>query len=138
MSPRPRRVRRRAIRRAARAPIRRSARRIRRRIWRRTRRLIFGGYALILIGGTSTVVKVKSQEANRIEEETNKNIEDLTEVELKSAMARLGIQNLELTSEDETRLNNIDSNSRPKKYCSYCGAQIDSGASYCQECGKNV
>jgi hypothetical protein len=139
MSPRPGRIGRRIARPAVRASVRRHARRVRRRIWRRTRRLIFGTYALLLIGGTYSVVKLRNQEIDRIEQETNKNVEDLTEEELKAAMKRLGIQKLELTPEDDAKIDNLDEDqSDSVKYCSYCGAEVDFKANFCKECGKKI
>lgn len=138
MSPRPRRVARRAVRRAVRAPVRRHVRRVRRRMWRRTRRLLFGSYALLLIGGSYSIVKVRPQEVDMIEKETNKDIEDLSEDEIKAAMQRLGIQKLELTTEDEAKLDSLNDDSDSVMYCSYCGAQVDPKASYCTDCGRKI
>jgi hypothetical protein len=138
MSPRPQRVARRAVRRAVRAPVRRHVRRVRRRMWRRTRRLLFGSYALLLIGGSYSVIKVRLEEVDMIEKETNKDIEELSEDEIKAAMQRLGIQKIELTPEDEAKLDSFNDGSDSVKYCSYCGAKVDPKASFCTDCGHKI
>ncbi|MBD3226974.1 MAG: hypothetical protein GF329_02205 [Candidatus Lokiarchaeota archaeon] len=84
--------------------IRRKGRRIRRRIWRRTRRFIMGPFIILAIAGTSKSIKISKSDASKIENETGKKLEDLTEKELKRAMKKLGINRLELTEEDENML----------------------------------
>lgn len=95
-------MRRRAIRRTTR-------RRVRRRMRRRwTRRLIIGGMVVLAVGGTAAAYKFSQRDVERIEQDTGKKAEELTEEELKAAMQRLGIQSLELTEADEEALDTVD------------------------------
>lgn len=138
MSPRPARVRRRIVRRAVRAPIRRNIRRARRILWRTTRRLIFGTSVILLIGGSYGVYKLTQNDIQRIEQETGKSAENMTEAELKAAIKRLGIKKLEITPEDEMEINKVGGEVETKRFCQYCGAQLDSNAKFCPSCGQKV
>ena len=82
--------------------MRRSVRRVKRRT--RRRRLIVGGAAVMMIGGSYTSYKVSQQEAQQIEQHTGKPPEELTEAEFETAMDDLGIQDQELTPEDEAAI----------------------------------
>ena len=79
----------------------RRTRRRSRRIRKRTRRLRRGRAAILLIGGTAIAIKLLQNDIDRIEEDTGKSADDLTEEELLAAMKKLGIQKLELDGEDE-------------------------------------
>jgi len=138
MSPRPARIRRRMVRRAVRRPIRRNIRRARRILWRTTRRLIFGTSVILLIGGSYAIYKLTQNDMQRIEQETGKSAENMTEDELKKTMKKLGIQKLELTPEEEAEISKAGNEAESKRFCMYCGAQIDSNASFCPSCGQKV
>jgi hypothetical protein len=138
MSPRPARVRRRVVRRAVRAPIRRSVRRTRRILWRTTRRLILGTSVLLMIGGSYAVYKLTKHDVERIEQETGKSAENMTEEELKTVMRNLGIQKMELTPEDEIEISRVSGEAETKRFCSYCGAQFNSNVNFCPSCGQKV
>ena len=144
MRPGRRPIRRAAIRgRAVRRPVtRRVARRVGRRTWRRTRRIIVGTSVLLLIGGSSRVVKVESNEVQKIEAETGKSVDDLTEAELAAAMRKLGIQSMQVTSQDEVEISRFEEknheNETPARFCSYCGKEISIGTKYCPECGAKL
>ena len=81
---------------------RRSVRRVRRRT--RRRRLIVGGAAVLMIGGSYTSYKVSQQEAQQIEQSTGKPPEDLSEEQMEAALDDQGIQDQELTPEDEAAI----------------------------------
>ncbi|MFX1600824.1 MAG: zinc ribbon domain-containing protein [Promethearchaeota archaeon] len=138
MSPRPARIRRRIVRRAVRRPLRRNIRRARRILWRTTRRLILGTSVLLMIGGSYAVYKLTQHDLEKIEQETGKSAENMTEEELKTAMRKLGIQKMELTPDDEIQINRVVNVPETKKFCTYCGAQLDSNAKFCPSCGQKV
>ena len=138
MSPRPARIRRRMVRRAVRRPIRRNVRRARRILWRTTRRLILGTSVVLLIGGSYAIYKLTQNDIQRIKHETGKSAENMTESELKAAMKKLGIQKLELSPEDEAEISKVENEVDTKRFCMYCGAQIDSDAKFCPSCGQKV
>ena len=81
---------------------RRTVRRVRRRT--RRRRIIVGGAAVMMIGSSYSSYKVSQQEVQQIEQHTGKSAEDLTEEEFEGAMDDLGIQDQELTPEDEAAI----------------------------------
>ena len=57
-----------------------------------------------MIGGAYSSYKVSKQEAQQIEEYAGKPAEDLTEEEMDAALDELGIQDQELTAEDEAAI----------------------------------
>ncbi|MFX1453119.1 MAG: hypothetical protein ACFFCM_19950, partial [Promethearchaeota archaeon] len=117
MSPRFGPMRRRIVRRAIRRPIRRSISRARRILWRTTRRLILGTSVLLMIGGSYAVYKLTKNDIERIEQNTGKSAENLTEEELKTSMKNLGIQKMEITAEDERHIERIANDMKGTKFC---------------------
>ena len=91
---------------AARGGARRGRRRTVRRVRRRTRRrrIVVGGAVVLMVGGAYSSYKVSEQEAQQIEQHTGKSTDDLTEEEFEAAMDELGIQDQELTPEDEAAI----------------------------------
>lgn len=85
--------------RATQRTVRRSVRRARRRRIRMRRRriLLTGGMVAIAVGATGTAVKMRQQDAQRIEQHTGKKPEDLTEEQLDQALTDLEIDTDELT-----------------------------------------
>ena len=81
---------------------RRSVRRVRRRT--RRRRIIVGGAAVLMIGGAYSSYKLSQQDVQQVEEYTGKSTDDLTEEEMEAALDALGIQDQELTPEDEAAI----------------------------------
>jgi hypothetical protein len=136
MTPRLGPMRRRMVRRAIRRPIRRNIRRARRILWRTTRRLLLGTSVLLMIGGSYAVYKLTQRDLERIERETGKSVEKMSEDDLKTAMKNLGIKKMELTPDDEIQIDRVANEVEPNKYCTYCGAQIESIAKYCPSCGQ--
>jgi hypothetical protein len=58
-----------------------------------------------MIGGAYSSYKLSQQDVQQIEQHTGKSAEDLTEAEIDTAMDDLGIQDMELTAEDEAAIN---------------------------------
>ena len=57
-----------------------------------------------MIGSAYSSYKVSQQEAQQIEQHTGKPAEDLSEEEMEAALGDLGIQDQELTPEDEAAI----------------------------------
>jgi len=138
MSPRPGLIRRRIVRRAIRRPIRRNVLRTRRILWRTTKRLIWGTSVLLMIGGSYAVYKLTQHDVERIEQEIGKSAEKMTEEELIKTMRKLDIQKMELTSDDEININNLANEMETKKFCIFCGAQLNPNANFCPSCGQKI
>ena len=83
-------------RRGARGPAMKAGRRHRRR---RRRRLVLAGGAVVWAGH-----KMSKKDAEKIEEHTGKPPDELTDEEVEAAMGELGIEEQELTEEDEAAL----------------------------------
>jgi ribosomal protein L40E len=96
-------------------------------IMRRTFVLLFFG---------TMMYKLRVDDLRRIEMETGKSAQNLTEEDLKAAMRRLGIQNLEITPEDNEAVTTHEREKGP--FCTYCGAKLAPNAVYCSNCGSHV
>ncbi len=57
-----------------------------------------------MIGGAYSSYKLSQQEIQQVEEHTGKSADDLTEEEMETALDDLGIQDQELTPEDEAAI----------------------------------
>jgi len=57
-----------------------------------------------MIGGAYSSYKLSQQDVQQIEQHTGKSAGNLTEAELESAMDDLGIQDMELSPEDEAAI----------------------------------
>lgn len=81
---------------------RRTVRRMhRRRIRMRRRRILLtGGLVAIAVKGTSNAIKLRQQDAQRIEAHTGQKPEDLSEEQLEAAINDLDIETQELTDAD--------------------------------------
>ena len=121
---------------------RRVVRRTRRRVWRRTRRIVRGSFVILALAGATAGVKVHKDDIERIENETGKSIEDLSEKDIKKAMKKLKIKSIELTDDDEGELDGISDDDVPSKgtskFCSHCGEKIKSDSNFCAKCGKEL
>jgi hypothetical protein len=93
-----------------------------------------------MIGGSYAVYKLTQHDIERIEQETGKPAENLTEEELKNAMRNLNIRKMELTPDDAIQIEHAanETATEAKKFCLYCGAQLGSKANYCTNCGQKV
>jgi len=69
----------------------------------------------LMIGGAYSSYKVSQQEAQQIEGHTGKSVNDLTEEEMDAALDDLGIQDQELTTEDEAAIETF----KPGKACGW-------------------
>ena len=133
---------RRAARRAGRRAGRRAARRtMRRRMLLpsgrryRRRRFLVGGAALLLVGGAA--YKIGRAQAQQIQQHTGKPPEDLTQQELETAMDELGIEEQELTPQDQAAIEaeTVD-NSVPSAPAAQTTAPAASGSDYIEELKK--
>lgn len=68
----------------------------------RRRRLMVGGAALLMVGGAA--YKMSEADAQKVQQQTGKPPEDLTEDELEQAMDDLNIEEQELTPEDQAAI----------------------------------
>ena len=57
-----------------------------------------------MIGGAYSSYKLSKQDVQQVEQYTGKDAEDLSEAEIENAMDELGIQDMELTPEDEAAI----------------------------------
>jgi len=57
-----------------------------------------------MIGGSYSSYKLTQQDAQQIEQSAGKNPEEMSEAEIENAMDEQGIQDLELTPEDEAAI----------------------------------
>ena len=85
----------------------RRIRRIRRRR-RRTRRIIIGTAIIFALAGTTKAYKIDKNDTEKIEKETGKSIDNMSEKELLKAMKKLGIKKLEITDNDQVEIDKID------------------------------
>ena len=67
---------------------------------RRRRMILAGGMVAIAVAGTATAIKMSKKDADRIEQETGKKPEELSEAELEQALNDLEIDTEELTDAD--------------------------------------
>lgn len=117
-------------------------RRRRRRIARRTfRRLVFGSSIVLALVGTGMAVKMHQHDFERLQKETGKAPEEMTEEELTLAMKKLGIKSLELTPDEKLRVERSAAESpeldRASK-CPQCGAPLIGDESFCGSCGQPI
>jgi hypothetical protein len=68
----------------------------------RRRRIMVRGATLLLVGGAA--YKIGQAQAQQIQQHTGKPPEDLTQQELEKAMDELGIEEQELTAEDQAAI----------------------------------
>ncbi len=98
-----------------------------RRIVRRSaRRLWIGNLAAILLLGEAAV-KLRQEDVSRIEQETGKPADQLSEQELAAAMQKLGIERLELTPDDLILIEKTDHQLTMPTQCVACGAPLNPG-----------
>ena len=66
---------------------------------RRRRRLMVGG--MVVVGSTEAMLKMSEADAQKIQETTGQNPEDMSHDELTQAAAQAGVQTQEPTAEDQ-------------------------------------
>jgi hypothetical protein len=86
-----------------RGPARMGMMRRRRRMRRRMRRRLVIGGAVVIAAGASAV-KMSSSDVQKVEQQTGKKAEDLSEEELDAAMDTLGIEGQEPTDQEIAQL----------------------------------
>jgi len=93
-----------------------------------------------MIGGSYAVYKLTQHDVERIEQETGKNAEDMTEEELKTVMRNLNIRKMELTPDDAIQIERAanETTIETKRFCVYCGTQLNANAKFCPSCGQKV
>jgi len=133
----PGRIIRRAVRRSVRRQIRRSFFR------RRARRWLIGGAVLLAIAGTHRAVKLREEDARRLESHYGRPVEELSEEEINQGMQYYNIQPLTIDDDDRQRIYQEDEKeegltSQGHKYCMYCGALLEKNANFCSSCGEKV
>ncbi|MBD3192701.1 MAG: zinc-ribbon domain-containing protein [Candidatus Heimdallarchaeota archaeon] len=120
---------------------RRALRRNRRFIRRRTRRLLIGGAIILALAGTNRSYKMQERDVERLENHYGRPVEELTEEEIITGMRHLGIERIDLTSEDEARVYDLDREESGKsttRYCPNCGKRIEPKDRFCAYCGKQL
>lgn len=70
-------------------------------------RLLVGGAAILMVGGVA--YKIGESSAKKIEQATGKKPEEMTPEELEATMEQLGIEQEELTPQDEAAINQYQS-----------------------------
>ncbi|MFX1474599.1 MAG: zinc ribbon domain-containing protein [Promethearchaeota archaeon] len=95
------------------------------------RRLILRTAIFFLVaGGARRVYKLRRKDAARVEQETGKPASEMTEKELKAAMKRLRIRELEVAPEDQEEVT--------ASFCPHCGEPIEKDDRFCVNCGASV
>jgi hypothetical protein len=93
-----------------------------------------------MIGGSYAVYKLTQHDIERIEQETGKSAENMTEEEIKTAMRKLNIRKMELTSDDAIHIERAANETaiETSRFCVYCGSQLNTNAKFCTSCGQKV
>ena len=84
---------------------------------------------LYMIAGTNRAVKLEKEDVRRLENDTQKPVEEMDEEELVEAMERLGIKSISLTDEEKRLVLVI---------CPYCGHKNEQGITKCENCGASI
>lgn len=88
-----------------------------------------GATMLFMIAGTRRALKLQRDDVERLERDSQKNIDDMSEQELVETMERLGIRSISLSDEEKQLVLVI---------CPYCGHKNDHGITKCTNCGASV
>ena len=130
----------RIVRRAVRNNLIRQTRRFYRR---RTRRWLIGGAILLAIAGTHRAVKMREEDAYRLEQHYGRPVDQLSEEEITPGMRQLGIRKIELDDNDRATIYDDDMKEsglkvQGQRYCTNCGAILLENANFCSECGTHI
>lgn len=121
----------------------RRERRMRRRIRRRiARRIVVGSTVLLCLAGSTAAYKFRKEDLQKIETSAGKSAESMTEEELKAQMKKLGINKIELNSEDQQKVDQSDEQDgnfeEATGECPNCGEDFFAGARFCEKCGQKL
>jgi len=97
-------------------------------VWRR---ILIGSMVVVAISGSSKVIKLRSEDLDKIEEETGTTVEDMTEDELIDAMKKMGIKEQKLSSKDKEKV------VEEIEFCSNCESSIEPEEDFCPYCGHD-
>jgi hypothetical protein len=84
---------------------------------------------LYMIAGTNRAVKLEKEDVRKLENDTQKPVEEMDEEELVEAMERLGIKSISLTDEEKQLVLVV---------CPYCGHKNEQGITKCENCGASI
>lgn len=124
------------------------------------RAFIFDTYVILALQEAAMLYKLNQWDVKRIEADTGKPVEQLSEAELIAAMKRMGISKLELTPDDHIKLQEqgfqgfqraperaqsapgqdvkTTENEEGRLFCTQCGASVSPNALYCERCGAKL
>ncbi|HUT82100.1 MAG TPA: zinc ribbon domain-containing protein [Candidatus Bathyarchaeia archaeon] len=110
---------------------------------KRARRWLIGGAILLAIAGTHRAVKLREEDARRLENHYGRPIDELNEDEINQGMQYYNMQPLTIEDDDRKRIydednKNDDFYSQNEKYCINCGTVLLGDAKFCQSCGARV
>jgi hypothetical protein len=130
-------------RRALKRTMRREGRRLRRRVRRRmTRRIIVGSSVILCMAGSTAAIKIQQKDAEKIQTSAGKPVDNMTEDEIKTQVKKLGINKIELTPEDQQKVDQFDEKDgnfeESDSVCPNCGEDVFPDAKFCEKCGQKL
>jgi len=114
---------------------------------RMIRRFLFRGAVLLSLAETAAIIKLNQPDVQRIEAQTGKPVEEMSDDEIKAAIQRLGIKNQKVTLEDQAHVQGSAAPAGPagaeapeggQRFCPGCGAPANPGARFCEKCGEEL
>jgi hypothetical protein len=110
---------------------------------RRARRWLLGGAILLAIAGTHRAIKLREEDARRLENHYGRPVEELSEQEINSGMQYYNMQPLTIDDDDRKRIYDDDDEqegfaNQGQKYCINCGAMLKRDSNFCASCGTKI
>jgi zinc-ribbon domain len=116
------------------------------------RAFMFDTYAILALQEAAMLYKLNQWDVKRIEAETGKPVEQLSEAELVAAIKRMGINKLEVTPDDHIKLQEqgfqgfqrvpeqVQTANKEigRLFCTQCGASVSPDSIYCEQCGAKL
>jgi hypothetical protein len=124
------------------------------------RAFMFDTYVILALQEAAMLYKLNRWDVKRIEADTGKPVEQLSEAELVAAMKRMGITKLELTPDDHIKLEELGfqgfqsaseqvqsasgsavkgaEKEQGRLFCTQCGARVNPNDTYCEQCGAKL